>query len=73
MKKILFATSALVLGLMLSGCSSDYVMHTQDGRTIVPSGKPQTDEDTGMITYTDESGKVQQINRNEIKDLSEFD
>ena len=73
MKKIIFATSALALGLLLTGCASDYVMHTQDGKTIVASGKPQIDDDTGMITYKDEKGTVQQINRNEVKELSEFD
>ncbi len=47
------------------------IMHTNDGRTIVVEGKPQVDKDTGMITYTDASGKEQQINQSDIKDMSQ--
>lgn len=57
----------------LSACSSNYVMHTNDGRTIVTDGKPQTDNDTGMISYKDAWGNKQQINRSDVKQLGELD
>lgn len=46
-------------------------MHTNDGRTIVTSGKPKVDDDTGMISYKDVSGTQQQINRSDVKELME--
>ncbi|MBN0394099.1 YgdI/YgdR family lipoprotein, partial [Pseudomonas aeruginosa] len=51
----------------------NYVMHTNDGRTIVTDGKPQTDNDTGMISYKDAWGNKQQINRSDVKQLCELD
>ncbi len=58
----------------LSACSgSTYVMHTNDGRTIVSDGKPQTDNDTGMISYKDANGNKQQINRTDVKEMVELD
>lgn len=65
--------SACMLTLGLSACSSNYVMHTNDGRTIVTDGKPQTDNDTGMISYKDAWGNKQQINRSDVKQLGELD
>ena len=54
MKKTAAIISACMLTFALSACSgSNYVMHTNDGRTIVSDGKPQTDNDTGMISYKD--------------------
>ena len=51
MKKTAAIISACMLTFALSACSgSNYVMHTNDGRTIVSDGKPQTDNDTGMIS-----------------------
>jgi len=72
MKKTIFTASAIAIGLFLSGCANDHIMHTNDGRTIVADGKPQVDSDTGMITYKDENGKQQQINRSEVKEMSEL-
>ena len=71
MKKTAAIISACVLTFGLSACSSNYVMHTNDGRTIVADGKPSTDSDTGMISYTDAYGNKQQINKSEIKEMAE--
>ena len=70
MKKTLLLVGTLSLGLLLAGCASDHVLHTNDGQTIVAQGKPVVDEDTGMITYKDIDGKEQQINRNQIKEMN---
>lgn len=69
MKKIGALFAALLCTLALAGCSSNYVMHTNDGRTIVSDGKPQVDNETGMISYKDAYGNQQQINRNEVKEM----
>ncbi|MCA1923718.1 MULTISPECIES: YgdI/YgdR family lipoprotein [Buttiauxella] len=71
------AAAAVFVGVMafgLSGCSSpNYVMHTNDGRTIVSDGKPKTDDETGMISYKDANGNKQQINRTDVKEMVELD
>ena len=67
MKKTAAVISALMLTFTLAACSSNYVMHTNDGRTIVADGKPKVDDETGMISYTDANGTEQQINRSEVK------
>lgn len=72
MKKSLSATLAVsALTLMLVGCSSNYELHTNDGRTIVTQGKPNVDKDTGMMSYQDSTGLRQQINQNEVSTLKE--
>ncbi|MCK8356950.1 YgdI/YgdR family lipoprotein, partial [Erwinia amylovora] len=52
----IFAAAALGLVVMISGCSSDYVMATIDGKMIMTDGKPQIDKETGLVKYTDQSG-----------------
>ncbi|MFL4558843.1 YgdI/YgdR family lipoprotein [Yersinia kristensenii] len=71
MKKTAAVISALMLTFTLAACSSNYVMHTNDGRTIVADGKPKVDDDTGMISYTDANGTEQQINRSEVKEMAQ--
>ena len=38
---------------LLAGCTSNYVMTTKSGQTIVTQGKPRLDKDTGMTSYVD--------------------
>ncbi|PIJ49045.1 hypothetical protein BL250_17130 [Erwinia sp. OLTSP20] len=73
MKKLaaLLATTAMVF--TLAACSSNYVMHTNDGRTIVANGKPTVDDETGLIKYKDANGVKQQINRSDVKEMVELD
>ncbi len=44
--------SAVGLAFAVSGCSSDYVMATKDGRMILTDGKPEIDDDTGWSSIT---------------------
>ena len=45
-----------------------------DGKTIVTSGKPQVDDDTGLVSYKNaETGRVEQINRDQVKSMDELD
>ncbi|PWW12733.1 uncharacterized protein DUF903 [Mangrovibacter plantisponsor] len=69
MNKWAVAISAVGLVFTVSGCSSDYVMATKDGRMILTDGKPQVDNDTGMISYEDQKGNKLQINRNEVSQI----
>ena len=60
--------------LVVSGCSSNQALKTTDGRTIVTDGKPQVDDDTGLVSYRNaETGKTEQINRDQVKNMSELD
>ena len=49
MKKWAVIISAVGLAFAVSGCSSDYVMATKDGRMILTDGKPEIDDDTGLV------------------------
>ncbi len=73
MKKTAAIISACMFTFALSACSgNNYVMHTNDGRTIVSEGKPKVDDETGMISYKDANGNQQQINRTDVKEMVEL-
>lgn len=58
----------------VAGCSSNQAIKTTDGKTIVTDGKPQVDDDTGLVSYKNaETGKMEQINRDQVKNMSELD
>lgn len=71
MKKSLMVVCAGAMLAPLAGCSSNYVMTTKSGQTIVTQGKPKLDKDTGMTSYTDESGNQRQINSSDVAQLVE--
>ncbi|NIF23230.1 MULTISPECIES: YgdI/YgdR family lipoprotein [Pantoea] len=73
MKKLVAVLAVCTMAFTLAACSSNYVMHTNDGRTIIAKGKPQVDSDTGMIGYKDANGNKQQINRTDVKEMVEMD
>lgn len=72
MKNKISIFAAIVMVFSLAACSSNYVLHTNDGRTIVAEGKPSVDNETGLISYTDAYGQHQQINRDNVKELVEL-
>ncbi|CCP02043.1 Uncharacterized lipoprotein ygdR precursor [Erwinia amylovora Ea644] len=67
----IFAAAALGLVVLISGCSSDYVMATKDGKMIMTDGKPRIDKETGLVKYTDQSGHELQINGDEVSSMVE--
>lgn len=73
MKKITFSMLAALIALSaLTGCTrTSYAIHTSDGRTIVSDGKPKETE-AGLLGYTDANGVKQQINKQEVKEVSEI-
>jgi uncharacterized protein YcfL len=74
-KKLLIASIfAAATVFTLTGCSSNQAVRTTDGRTIVTDGKPQVDDDTGLVSYKNaETGQTEQINRDQVKNMSELD
>ena len=71
MKKWAVIISAVGLAFAVSGCSSDYVMSTKDGRMILTDGKPEVADDTGLVSYRDREGNQMQINRDEVSQIIE--
>ena len=55
----------------LVGCSSEYIITTTDGQMLTSDGKPELDEDTGMLEFTDSEGRKQQISQNNVKQMLE--
>ncbi|PWC14925.1 YgdI/YgdR family lipoprotein [Brenneria roseae subsp. americana] len=70
MKNKISIFAAIIMAFSLAACSSNYVMHTNDGRTIIAEGKPKVDDETGMISYTDAYGLQQQINRDNVREMT---
>ncbi|ELW1646891.1 YgdI/YgdR family lipoprotein [Enterobacter oligotrophicus] len=76
MRNKLFITSILAATALfaVAGCSSNQAVKTTDGRTIVTDGKPQVDDDTGLVSYKNaETGQTEQINRDQVKSMGELD
>lgn len=76
MQKHILLTSIFTAAALftVAGCSSNQAVKTTDGKTIVTDGKPQVDDDTGLVSYKNaETGKTEQINRDQVKDMSELD
>lgn len=71
MNKWAVVISAMGLAFAISGCNSDYVMATKDGRMLLTEGKPKVDTETGLVSYRDQQGNEMQINNNEISQIIE--
>lgn len=73
--KILMASIFAAATLFtVAGCSSNQAVKTTDGKTIVTDGKPQVDDDTGLVSYKNaETGQTEQINRDRVKSMGELD
>ncbi|PRD14234.1 YgdI/YgdR family lipoprotein [Pantoea coffeiphila] len=69
--KWMLGIAVLSVSMLISGCSSDYVMATKDGKMIMTDGKPSIDKETGLVKYVDESGHEIQINGDEISSIVE--
>ncbi|AYN28904.1 MULTISPECIES: YgdI/YgdR family lipoprotein [Buttiauxella] len=73
-KSIITPILAAIALMSVAGCSSNQSVKTADGKTIVTDGKPQVDDDTGLVSYKNaETGKTEQINRDQVKSMGELD
>lgn len=61
-----FSVLSLSLGLLVSGCTTRYVILTKQDQVIVTKTKPTIDTETGLIQYVDEAGNIIEANSNEI-------
>ena len=43
----------------------------QNGRMILTDGKPEIDDDTGLVSYHDQQGNAMQINRDDVSQIIE--
>lgn len=73
MKKLFICSGLGMMLFMLAGCTTNYVMTTKNGQTIVTQGKPQLDKETGMTSYTDQEGNQREINSNDVAHLIKAD
>ena len=76
MQKHILITSIFTAAALftVAGCSSNQAVKTTDGKTIVTDGKPQVDDDTGLVSYKNaQTGKTEQINRDQVKNMSQLD
>ena len=75
MKKVMLAIFLASFTIFaITACSSNQAIKTTHGRTIVTNGKPSIDNDTGLVSYKDaQTGKTEQINRDQITNMSELD
>lgn len=73
-KNLLTALISACLVMTLAGCSSNQAIKTTDGQTIITSGKPEIDSDTGLVSFKNaQTGKLEMINRDKITNMSELD
>jgi uncharacterized protein YcfL len=73
-KLLLASLFAATTMMTVTGCSSNQEVKTTDGSTIVTDGKPEVDNDTGMVSYKNaKTGQTEQINRDQLKGMSELD
>ena len=68
MKRWILTTLCL---LALAGCSNEYIITTTDGQMLTSDGKPELDEDTGMLEFTDSEGRQQQIPQSSVRQMLE--
>ncbi|MGI3129202.1 YgdI/YgdR family lipoprotein [Halopseudomonas pachastrellae] len=62
---------ALVCATALAGCSSEYIISTNDGQMITTDNKPKLDPDSGMYIFEDAEGRKQAIPATSVKQVME--
>lgn len=68
MKQLLVA---LLCAAALAGCSSEYLISTNDGQMITTDSKPKLDPDSGMYIFKDAKGREQAIPATSVKQVIE--
>ena len=63
--------ATLLFFLALTGCASEHLILTTDGQMLTSDGKPELDNDTGMLEFTDSEGRKQQIPQSSVKQMLE--
>ncbi|WP_395306099.1 YgdI/YgdR family lipoprotein [Enterobacter sp. ECC-019] len=72
MKKALALSVVTAATLLMAGCAKHtYSIVTQDGRTIISEGKPK-ETSAGLVGFVDANGVKQQINRADVKEITQI-
>ena len=72
MKKTLALSIVTAATLLMAGCAKHtYSIVTQDGRTIISEGKPK-ETSAGLVGFVDANGVKQQINRADVKEITQI-
>lgn len=69
MKKTHIFASLSLATLLLTGCSTTWVMTTTSGATIETQGKPEQDSWTGLTKYADTYGYHRVIKSSDVKQI----
>lgn len=69
--RFVFLASMLTVSALLSGCSSQYIVATNDGRLIETHSKPRLDSKTDMYTFEDSEGRDQSVPKGDVKQIME--
>ncbi|EFE10164.1 YgdI/YgdR family lipoprotein [Citrobacter youngae] len=69
MKKAHIFASLSFVTLLLTGCTTTYVMTTTSGSTIETQGKPEQDPGTGLTKYADAYGYHRVIKSSDVKQI----
>lgn len=56
---------------VLSGCATPTIVHERDGSTIVTPDRPTFNKKTGFYEYKDSSGRVIQINKDDVESIED--
>jgi len=59
--------AVLVLVASAAACTTtEYIISTREGGTIISTGKPELDEAADVYTYTDSNGRTSTVRRTEV-------
>ncbi len=70
-KNLLLTLILTASALFISGCSSPHTVVLKDGTEIRARDEPRFDERTGFYQLEDEEGRIQMINKDEVRMVRE--
>ncbi len=72
MKKLYMAV-ALGASILLAGCSTPHTISLKDGSEIETADTPEYNQDSGFWEYETPTGVNKQVNKDEVKQITEHD
>jgi len=55
--------------VLMTACSSEYVISTGNGDRITTTNKPMLNQRTGMVEYEDKEGRSAEIRQSEVNSI----
>jgi hypothetical protein len=65
-RTVILVALSLSAATLLPACSSTYLIRTKEGKEYLSKGKPDYEKDSQQFEFSDNTGKVWMINREEI-------